>query len=265
MTATSLIAGSRQEIIATLRERVRRLEHTGHSNPRSERGGEAAAVAGFERLLPEQCFPRGKLIEWLAEGEGSGAGTLAFAAARTAVAGGGALVVLDRRRSFYPPAAVALGVPLEQVLVVRADRMEDELWACDQALRCTGVAAVWGAFDQLHSRWFRRLQLAAESGGGIGHLLRPARARGWPSWSYAQFLVQSLPAREDQTMGEPAPRGRRWRVELTRCHGLARGGAVEVELDDVTGVIRETVHETRPVYRVSPLAHPTPRRRSARA
>jgi protein ImuA len=260
------LVGSRQEIIATLRERVRCLEGAGQAAA----AGSFSGCGGLERLLPEGSFPRGKLVEWLAEGEGSGAGTLALLAAQAAAAGGGALVVLDRRRSFYPPAAAALGVKLEQVLVVRADSREDELWACDQALRCTGVAAVWGAIDRLQQRWFRRLQLAAESGGGVGHLLRPARVRSWPSWSYAQFLVESLPSRSERTTGEripvePAQAGRQWRVELARCQGLARGGAMEVELDDVTGVIRETVHETRPVHLVAQLAHPTPRRRSARA
>jgi hypothetical protein len=167
-------------------------------------------------------------------------------------------------------------VDLRQVIVVRADGLDDELWAYDQALRCTGVAAVWGAIDKLQPRWFRRLQLAAETGGGIGHLLRPARVRGQPAWSYAQLLVEPLPsfefvktsetrASETRASETRASSGRRWRVELTRCQGLARGGAMEVELDELTGAIREAVHETRSVHLAAQLAHPTPRRRSARA
>ena len=157
-------------------------------------------------------------------------------AVRAAAAEGGAIVVLDRRRNFYPPAAAALGVELEQVMVVRAGSPDDELWAFDQALRCPGVAAVWGAIDKLPSRWFRRLQLAAENGGGVGHVLRPARVRGWPSWSYAQLLVEPLPSAAAQSAG-----GRRWRSlerpEDTRActqpfqnglrHRRALGGAAE--------------------------------------
>lgn len=268
MTPVVHTAGSRQEIVATLREHVRRLEQTG-----TKRGDEfrRSGCTPLDRLLPERGFPAGTLIEWLGGDEASGAGTLALLAAWAAAEQGGALVVLDRRRSFYPPAAAALGVELKRIIVVRASSLDDELWACDQALRCSGVGAVWGAVDKLNLRWFRRLQLAAESGRGIGHLLRPARVRGWPSWSYAQLLVEPRPARNAPPAGCGSAGGgslgyaRRWRVELTRCHGLGRGGAVELELDDLTGAIRETIHETRCVPLASQLAHPTPHRRSARA
>jgi hypothetical protein len=257
-----MLKNSRQQVMATLREHVRRLERGSGRSP----GGTGLDSVGLDGLLPERGFPRGTLVEWLAEGEGSGAGVLAWLAVRKAAAEGGAMVVLDRRRSFYPPAAAALGVELQRVMVVRAGSSDDELWALDQALRCPGVAAVWGVIDQLPPRWFRRLQLAAETGGGIGHLLRPARVRGWPSWSYAQLLVQPLPTPAEATPPEVTLRcGRRWRVELTRCHGLARGRAMEVELDELTGAIREAVHETRPMHLASQLACPAPPRRSARA
>ena len=185
--------------------------------------------------------------------------------------------MLDRRRTFYPPAATALGVELKRMVVVRTRTLDDELWACDQALRCSGVAAVWGALEKLNQRWFRRLQLAAEAGGGIGHLLRPARVLGCSSWSYAQLLIEPRPLKpeahlQSEAQGKEAASrmrstggGRRWRVEVARCQGLARSVAVEVQLDDLTGAIRETVHETHSVPLATQLAHSTPHRRSAGA
>ena len=216
---------SSAETIAELRDRIRRLE--GARQKRGE-GVFSSGCASLDRLLPEAGFASGSLVEWLAEVAGSGAETLALVAAREAAAQGGVLVVMDRQEEFYPPAAAALGIDLERTLVVRAVRFEDEMWALDQALRCPGVAAAWAAVERLDWRWFRRLQLAAEQGGGVGLLLRPARVRGQPSWSQVQLLVQPCLS--------AGPR--RLRVEVTRCQGAPAGGGVEVEIDDVTGELR---------------------------
>ena len=116
-------------------------------------------------------------------------------AAREAAAEGGAIVVMDRRGEFYPPAAAALGVNLDNMIVIRAANKKDELWALDQALRCVGVAAVWAPVERIDWRTFRRLQLAAETGGGLGLLLRSTRVRGQhrgPTCSCLSNRVQEL-------------------------------------------------------------------------
>ena len=123
------------------------------------------------------------LVEWLAELPGCGAATLGLLAAREACRAGGMLVVLDRARAFYPPAAVGWGVDPARLIVVRPRTARDEIWAAVQSLRSPVVAAVWTMIDRLDSRNFRRLQLAAEAGGTLGVLVRGASARGQPSWA----------------------------------------------------------------------------------
>src|SRR5207249_1094082 len=93
------------------------------------------------------------------------------------------LVVLDSKREFYPPAAAGLGVPLERTILVQPASASDALWALEQALRCRAVAVALAWIDALHDRAFRRLQLAAEAGGSLGFLLRPAACRAEPSWA----------------------------------------------------------------------------------
>jgi protein ImuA len=250
------------DLLATLRENIRRIE--GVRPPGSARAPLSSGCPPLDRLLPEAGFPPGALVEWLSDGEGGGAETLAMLTAREALVRGGVLAVLDRRARFYPPAAAALGIDLQQTFVVRARHPRDELWALDQVLRCPGVAVACAAIEPLDWRWFRRLQLAVEEGGGWGLLLRPARVRGQPSWSRIQLLVQP----------RPSSGSRRLRVELTRCcgshshgkrvQGGARGKTVELEIDDWTGAVCAR-HETRTLHLAAQLAHPTPRRRSARA
>src|SRR5205823_11439094 len=102
--------------------------------------------------------------------EASGAATLALAVAARALQQGGACVVIDGTGEFYPPAADDLGIPLERMVVVRPDNPRIALWAWEQALRCEGVAVTVGWIGELSDRPFRRLQLAAEAGGGLGFL-----------------------------------------------------------------------------------------------
>jgi protein ImuA len=277
-------------MVEELREQVRRIEG---ARRRSEaEDGEAVVSSGappLDRLLPEGGLLRGSLVEWLVEGEGRGAGMLALIAAREAALEGGAVVVMDRGKSFYPPAAAALGIDLEKLIVVRAGHEKDELWALEQSLACRGVAAVWAPLARLDWRSFRRLQLAAESSGALGLLLRPNQVRGQPSWAHLQLCVgQPLPVEssrggdrtsnverrtsnlerndEGRTKEEDGgPRGRRLRVEITR--GRTTGPvAVELEIDEVTSRVRELSRDETPALPLaSRLADPAPRRRPARA
>src|SRR5262245_59272716 len=205
-----MFARSRAEMLSRLRERLDRLESPGEEADRCSSGCPA-----FDRLLPQGGFRRGSLVEWCAATRGGGAGTLALLAAREACRSGGVLVVLDRRRTFYPPAARVWGLDLGNLLILHPREKADELWALDQALRCRAVAAVWAPPRELDARTFRRLQLAAEQGRGLGLLLRPAAARDQPSWADVRLLVQPL-------AGEAC--GRRLRVEVLRCRG-GRAGA----------------------------------------
>ena len=257
-------------------------------------GGQAARVctdqlissgcAALDGLLPTRGFVPGTLVEWLTDRCGSGAGTLAMIVARQACRQQSeqpqqqkALVVMDRLKRFYPPAAVAWGIDPQKLIVLRAPNVQDELWALDQALRCRGVAAVWAFLDRLDVRAFRRLQLAAETGGALGLLMRPAHVRGQPTWSDAQLLVQpqtqatQLKQAHSKQISD-SQIGRGFNVSLLRCRGHSgrgtiEGANVEVEIDE-QGKLKEVKrrrHETGSLHLASRLAHPTAHRRSARA
>jgi len=210
------------ERLQVLRRRMARIEGGRRpSDPRPVSSGYAA----LDRLLPGGGLHRGTLVEWLSACEGSGAETLALVAARQALYDGGALVVLDRRRQFYAPAAARLGIDLERLIVVRAAVAADGAWALDQALRCPAVAAVLAWPDALDDRAFRRLQLAAEQSGGLALLVRPHQARHEPSWADVRLWVEPRP------LGGAVGR-RRLRLEVLRCRGGSPGEHLPVEIDD---------------------------------
>jgi len=173
----------------------------------------STGAPSLDRCLPSSGLRRGSLVEHLGHGA-----SLAFAAARAACQDR-LLVVVDRKRQFYP---AAWGIDLSQTVLVRPSNEADELWACDQALRCPGVGAVVMRCGRLDHRDFRRLQLAAESGGTLGLLVRPAQLRGRPTWADVQWSIEPQPSRD------------RWRlrVELVRCRGGTGGSSVILELDE---------------------------------
>jgi hypothetical protein len=237
--------------LETLRRQIARLEGARH------RGGAGPISSGcgpLDRLLPAGGFRRGTLTEWLAAGEGTGAVALALGAAAAACGDGGMLVVLDRRREFYPPAAVGLGIAPQRLIVVHAATAADDAWALDQALRCPGVAAVLAWPEKLDGRTFRRLQLAAEEGNGLGLLIRPESARREPSWAEVRLGVEPLTSTSSAESPSNSPAGcrRRLRIHLLRCRGGTGGRSVDVEIDD----------ETRTVHLVAELADPAIARRA---
>ena len=111
--------------------------------------------------------------------------------------------------------------------------------------------------EHLTDSVFRRLQLAAETGGGIGFLFRPGRFRSQRSWADVRLLVQpvvrvaDVPVRgrsPEAAVGSSDPCAgtgeteqrwmRRVRVELLHCRGRVEGGHVELEIDDETSDVR---------------------------
>ena len=223
--------------VQTLRRQIARIETL---RRRPDEPPVSSGCPPLDGILPEGGFHRGTLTEWLADGDGAGATTLAVLAAREACRQGGTLVVVDADGGFYPPAAVRLGIAPGQLLVVRAEQRADHDWALDQALRCPAVAAVlaWpeSPAGRLDDRTFRRLQLAAEAGGSLGLLVRPAESRHAPSWADVRLLVQPQPAESHR---------RRLRIVLLRCRGSREGRGIQVELDDESHPLFTTAPESR--------------------
>lgn len=233
------------QLVQTLRQQIAAIEG---ARRQSHNISVPSGCGALDRLLPGRGFRQGTLVEWLAPEGAGGAGTLAVYAARQACREGGALVVLDRAREFYPPAAARMGIQLEKMIVVQTPTEADNTWALDQALRCSAVAAVLAWPEKLDTRTFRRLQLAAEQGRGLGLLVRPKTARYEPSWADVRLLIEPLPAATSHA-------GRRLRIQVLRSRGTISGGSVELEIND----------ETHTVHLAGQLADPTAAGRAAGA
>jgi hypothetical protein len=217
---------SRDEIVRSLAQRIQEIESAQYLPPPS---AVLPGVPALDDLLPEGRVPAGALVELLMTAEGAGAWTLALLLAKQACGERKMLVLADRQKSFYPPAASRLGMDLSRLIVVHPTTYRDHHVAIHQSLSCTAVGAVIGWCDRLPALDFRRLQLAAKKGGGVGLLVRPASALHTPSFAAIRLLVAPLTSPE-------APR--RIQVDVVRYRGGKPGRSLILEIDDETGHVR---------------------------
>jgi protein ImuA len=224
-------------LLSELRERVRRIERS----PAMAHGVLPFRVAAIDAALPGGGLARGAVHEILGVGgdEEDGALAAAFAAYILGRLGagphpnpppwirgreGGLVLWCLPRPDLYGPGLAAHGLDPGRVVLVRASRDAEILWAMEEGLRAPDIAAVVGEVGSLPMVASRRLQLAAERSGITAFLLRrwseggqAARERALPNAAVTRWRIAALPSRpmrDEPGVGHP-----RWRIELLRCRG----------------------------------------------
>lgn len=168
------------------------------------RGGETARVAipsistGFpalDALLPGGGWPRGALTEILCEGEGIGELSLLTPALARLSRQDLWIAFVGPPHLPYAPALAAAGIDLARVVMIRPEKSTDLLWAMEQALRSGSCSAVLAWPPYLTGQAARRLQLAAEAGGGWGVYFAPGTSATAPSLAALRLALSpaSLP------------------------------------------------------------------------
>ena len=208
--------------LSSLRECVRRIER-----PAATHGVLSSGFAEIERVLPGGGLARGALHEILGMGGDEEDGVLAAAFAAGIVgrsgAGGNVLWCLPRA-DLHGPGLAACGLDPGRLVLVRAARDAEILWAMEEGLRTPDIAAVVGEVSVLPPMTSRRLQLAAEGSGIAAFLLRrwrhagvAARERRLPNAAATRWRISALSSL--LVGGELGVGPSRWRVELLRCRG----------------------------------------------
>jgi hypothetical protein len=125
-----------------------------------------------------------------------------------------AIIWIDPAHELYPPALAAHGFPLDRLFLLQPKLPDPKgkslLWAIGECLRCKGVSAVVAAPPRLSRIAARRLQLAAEQGGGAGIFLRHVGQNSAFHAAASRWLIR------------PAPGARnlqRWTIQLIHGHG----------------------------------------------
>ena len=212
-------------VFEDLRRRFRQLD--GGYGDAALRLHLATGIAALDAALPGGGLPAGALVEIAPGDEAGPPWTVALLLARAAAAGGGETAIVDRAREIHPPAVAGLGLDLGRVAFVRPRTEREAAWAFAEALGSRGVAATVAALERLEAADLRRLQLAAEEGGGVGILVR-GRARGRGGGAAMRLRVTPRLA------GEAGGDGERFAIEIVRCRGGPAGAGALIEVDRAT-------------------------------
>ena len=194
-------------------------------------GGDARKVAGGEiKALHSMSVPPGLRRGCLHEFSGEGAE--GFTAILSGRLKGPLLWCADALSGsdLYPPGLAVFGLDYRRLIVVRCRKPQEILAAMEDGLRCRTLAGVVGELDTpIGLTASRRLQLAAESSGVTGFLVRPSRrsrvtrstggnAGGpVPSAAFSRWSVTSA-----RNIGCP-PGTMTWRLSLQRCRNGGSG------------------------------------------
>lgn len=129
---------------------------------------------------------------------------------------------VSTRESLYAPGLAGFGLDPSDLIAVRVppggDFAATALWAMEEALRAPTVGLVCAEIEAMDLTASRRLQLAAETGGGLGLLLR--RDIGItlpPTACVSRWRIAALPGGAAEYANLPG--ATRWQAELLRARG----------------------------------------------
>jgi len=184
----------------------------------------------LDHLAPQGAWPAGAVHELLCDRRGPSPTSVMLLLARAAWSVcGGAIVWCDPDRQLYPPALAAAGIDLQRLILLRPRNSAEQIWALGECLRCRGVGATVATVAKLSRVEARRLQLAAERGGGVG-VFRRIPGRHPDHYAAAtRWRVQPIPG---------GPDTQRWSLELIHGHGGRIGKNVLLEVDRETATVR---------------------------
>ena len=207
---------SKAAVLAELRGRIRRMEGIGGAD-----GSRLLplGVPAVDQALPDGGLPLGCLHEVIGENDPFNSVATGFSAAILAriAERQGQVIWITRGDDLYAPGIAAYGLKPERLIVVRARRDADILWAMEESLRCRTLGAVLGEIGDIDMVASRRLQLAAEASGVTGLLLRSADRKLGATASVTRWGLSAAPSRPID--GEPGLGLPRWRTRLLRCRG----------------------------------------------
>lgn len=187
----------------------------------------------LDQSLADGGWPQGALSELLSPSTGLGEVRLALPAIRQALAERpGYLVLVSPPWIPHAPAWQAAGISGDRLLILYPRSLADWRFATEQACRA-GMPWVqsWSPSQALADRDLRRLQLAAQEGGGQLLLVRPSRQAQQPSPAALRLQLEAHP-------------GGKTRITLLKQRGGFGGHSVVLDMGPSCYPPRKEWHHT---------------------
>lgn len=200
----------RQEIFRSLKKQILTLE--GFKEPVLNADTRLGRMA---KAFPNGVFPFAALHEFFYYTPEEATVSSAFISAllSSRVCKEHRLVWISASQKIFPSALKSFGILPHQVLFLHVKKEKDVLWAIQEALKCSSLAAVIGELPEINITTSRRFQLATEE-AGVGCFMLRGRPKNLLTTAVSRWHIQPLPSMIEEAfpgLGHP-----RWRVNLLK-------------------------------------------------
>lgn len=203
---------SKKDIINQLQKRILLMQ--GFAPPAGT--VDKVGLGAVEDAFPNAVFPTGAIHEFLSAVPEQAAASGGFISGilNALMQRGGACLWISMSRTLFPPALKTFGLEPDRIIFIDLKREKDVLWAMEEALKCTGLAAVIAEVREVSFTESRRLQLAAEQSRVTGFILRSDARKLSATACVARWNITPLPSELES--GMPGIGFPRWNVELIK-------------------------------------------------
>ncbi|MBC7984627.1 MAG: translesion DNA synthesis-associated protein ImuA [Candidatus Obscuribacterales bacterium] len=177
-------------------------------------------IQALDSVLPFGGWPLGAVTEIMPSTEGIGELHVLMPALSALMHAERYVAFVEPPYTPYAPALVQQGIRLDRLVLVHKQTLALSLWATEQMLRCPAFGAVLVWPSAIGDKELRRLQLAAEAGGNLAIVYRPASAALTSSPAALRLCLRIA----EQAL----------RIEIKKCRGGYAGKVVECLFDTFT-------------------------------
>lgn len=170
----------------------------------------------LEKVFPYGIFPVAAIHEFLCDRDEQFSACKGFLSVLLAVLmqEQKACIWISPFPQVFPAALSSFGLSPDRIIFIQLRRDRDILWAMEEALKCSGVAAVVAELQDLSFAASRRLQLAVERSRVTGFVLRRNSRKINTTACVARWRISPLPSKLNGEM--PGVGFPQWRTELLK-------------------------------------------------
>ncbi|MGK6351302.1 ImuA family protein [Parapedobacter sp. DT-150] len=204
------LSNKKSEIISQLQKRILRWQgYRASASP-----GDRVGLGPVEEAFPNGVFPIGRVHEFIMASPEQTAASSGFVGGllSTLMRAGGICLWISPSTTLFPPAINTFGVAPDRIIFITMRRENDIRWALEEALKCTGLAAVVAELREMDFVQSRRLQLAVEKTQVTGFVLRSNPRKVGATACAARWRIQPLPSELEP--GLPGVGFPKWEVQL---------------------------------------------------
>ncbi|RZL20426.1 MAG: Error-prone repair protein ImuA [Pedobacter sp.] len=185
----------------------------------SRRQGEintiSTGLGPIEAAFPNKTFPTGAVHEFTSQAFSHVAATNGFIGGilSSLMQKGGACLWIGTKRSVFPAALHLFGINPERIIFIDPTHTKHALWAIEEALKCSTLAAVVGELSDLTFTQSQRLQLAVEQSHVTGFIHRIGARSNNAMACVSRWKITPVLSESDGLPGLGLPR---WNVQLIK-------------------------------------------------